>query len=133
MKQHKNEFDVIITDSSDPVVMYIMAVLTLITYSDIQGPAESLFGQSYYELIRDSLREGGVMASQCECIWLHLPLITKMMKFTRQLFPRQGLDSNFVNGVESVLILVSRTLMHPPQRIRAAPLAIWWRQNREWT
>lgn len=45
----QNEFDVIITDSSDPV-----------------GPAESLFGQSYYELLRDSLNDTGVLASQGE-------------------------------------------------------------------
>lgn len=43
----QNEFDVVITDSSDPV-----------------GPAESLFGASYYELLRDALREGGILSSQ---------------------------------------------------------------------
>lgn len=47
LKNHKNEFDVIITDSSDPV-----------------GPAESLFGQSYYELLRDALKEDGILSSQ---------------------------------------------------------------------
>ncbi|PIC48568.1 hypothetical protein B9Z55_007489 [Caenorhabditis nigoni] len=49
LKNHKNEFDVIITDSSDPV-----------------GPAESLFGQSYYELLRDALKEDGILSSQGE-------------------------------------------------------------------
>lgn len=43
----QNEFDVIITDSSDPV-----------------GPAESLFGESYYELLRDALNETGILSSQ---------------------------------------------------------------------
>lgn len=38
---------VIITDSSDPI-----------------GPAESLFGRAYYELLRDCLTEHGVLASQ---------------------------------------------------------------------
>jgi len=43
----KNEFDVIITDSSDPV-----------------GPAESLFQKPYFELLHGALREGGVITTQ---------------------------------------------------------------------
>lgn len=43
----KNEFDVIITDSSDPA-----------------GPAESLFQKPYFELLHDALREGGVITTQ---------------------------------------------------------------------
>ena len=70
LKGHKEEFDVVITDSSDPI-----------------GPAESLFGKAYYELIRDALRADGVLASQAESIWLHLPLIAKMVRATEELFP----------------------------------------------
>lgn len=47
LKGHRAEFDVIITDSSDPI-----------------GPAESLFGKAYYELVKEALRDGGVLASQ---------------------------------------------------------------------
>lgn len=47
LKNHEDEYDVIITDSSDPV-----------------GPAESLFGQSFYELIHKALRANGILASQ---------------------------------------------------------------------
>ena len=43
----KNEFDVIITDSSDP-----------------EGPAETLFGQAYFELLHTALRDGGVITTQ---------------------------------------------------------------------
>lgn len=43
----KNEFDVIITDSSDP-----------------EGPAESLFQKPYFELLFGALREGGVVTTQ---------------------------------------------------------------------
>ncbi|KHN75805.1 Spermidine synthase [Toxocara canis] len=69
LKKHKNEFDVVITDSSDPI-----------------GPAESLFGRTYYELIKDSLRQGGVLASQGESMFLHLNLIKHMLHFTRNTF-----------------------------------------------
>ncbi|XP_014666010.1 PREDICTED: spermidine synthase-like [Priapulus caudatus] len=70
MKQHQGEFDVIITDSSDPV-----------------GPAQSLFQKEYYTLISGALKPDGVLCSQGECIWIDLELITKMNKFCRELFP----------------------------------------------
>ena len=46
LKDRQNEFDVIITDSSDP-----------------EGPAESLFQKPYFELLRDALRDGGVITT----------------------------------------------------------------------
>jgi len=79
LKAHKNEFDVVITDSSDPI-----------------GPAESLFGKSYYELIKEALTDDGILSSQAESIWLHLNLINKLVQFTRQLFPSVGYASGFV-------------------------------------
>lgn len=39
MKNHQNEFDVIITDSSDPV-----------------GPAVNLFTESYFKLLKNALK-----------------------------------------------------------------------------
>lgn len=47
LADRKNEFDVIITDSSDP-----------------EGPAESLFQKPYFELLFGALREGGVITTQ---------------------------------------------------------------------
>jgi spermidine synthase len=47
LKTHKNAFDIIITDSSDPI-----------------GPAESLFGEQYYRLVREALTSDGILASQ---------------------------------------------------------------------
>lgn len=66
----KAEFDVIITDSSDPV-----------------GPASSLFEKPYFQLLKESLKPGGSISTQGECIWLHLPLINDLMTMTRTLFP----------------------------------------------
>lgn len=70
MKKHQKEFDVIITDSSDPV-----------------GPAMSLFEKEYFELMKTALREGGIICSQGECIWLHLDLIKDIQTFCHQIFP----------------------------------------------
>jgi spermidine synthase len=47
LQDYKNEFDVIITDSSDP-----------------EGPAESLFQKRYFELLFEALKEGGVVTTQ---------------------------------------------------------------------
>jgi len=98
LADRQNEFDVIITDSSDPV-----------------GPAESLFQKPYFELIHAALKEGGVMTTQgcahlillllnsfssdiarlhfanlnlaAENQWLHLPLITQLKKECGEVFP----------------------------------------------
>ncbi|KAI8952549.1 spermine synthase [Xylaria longipes] len=70
LDEYKNAFDVIITDSSDP-----------------DGPAESLFQKSYFQLLHDALRSGGVITTQAENQWLHLPLIAKLKKECGEVFP----------------------------------------------
>ncbi|KAI9830873.1 MAG: putrescine aminopropyltransferase [Phylliscum demangeonii] len=66
----KDAFDVIITDSSDP-----------------DGPAEALFEKPYFELLKQALKEGGVITTQAENQWLHLSLITKLARVCRSVFP----------------------------------------------
>lgn len=70
LRNQKGEFDVIITDSSDP-----------------EGPAESLFQKPYFELLHGALKEGGVITTQAENQWLHLSLITDLKKSCREVFP----------------------------------------------
>ncbi|THV02830.1 spermidine synthase [Dendrothele bispora CBS 962.96] len=63
LQSHTSTYDVIVTDSSDPV-----------------GPAMTLFQKPYYQLLHDALRPGGHIAAQGECLWLHLPLIADVRK-----------------------------------------------------
>jgi spermidine synthase / saccharopine dehydrogenase (NADP+, L-glutamate-forming) len=63
-------YDVIITDSSDPV-----------------GPAESLFQKPYFKLLHDALAPGGSISTQGECLWLHLPLIKNTNTMVKEIFP----------------------------------------------
>jgi spermidine synthase len=70
LKDHTEEFDVIITDSSDPI-----------------GPAQSLFTEDYYQLVKNALKPDGLACSQGECFWLHTKVIKEMVQFTRKLFP----------------------------------------------
>ncbi len=61
--------DVIVTDSSDPV-----------------GPASVLFETPFYNAMYKSLREGGIVCTQGECMWLHLDLIKPLMQSISQKF-----------------------------------------------
>ncbi|XP_028390998.1 uncharacterized protein LOC114515878 [Dendronephthya gigantea] len=70
MKKHTGEFDVVITDSSDPI-----------------GPAASLFQKEYYEFVKSALKPNGILCSQGECPWLDSEFIRNMVKFCKPLFP----------------------------------------------
>eukprot|EP00127_Corallochytrium_limacisporum_P006784 Clim_evm54s235 gene=Clim_evmTU54s235 len=70
MKENTGQFDVIITDSSDPI-----------------GPANVLFEEAYYELMKKALAPGGIICAQGECQWLHLDLIKKMQDFCKKHYP----------------------------------------------
>jgi spermidine synthase len=69
LAENQATYDVIITDSSDPV-----------------GPAESLFQKPYFKLLHDALAPGGHISTQAECLWLHLHLITQLRNMTREIF-----------------------------------------------
>eukprot|EP00555_Chaetoceros_dichaeta_P003400 CAMPEP_0198250658 /NCGR_PEP_ID=MMETSP1447-20131203/1749_1 /TAXON_ID=420782 /ORGANISM="Chaetoceros dichaeta, Strain CCMP1751" /LENGTH=317 /DNA_ID=CAMNT_0043935513 /DNA_START=138 /DNA_END=1091 /DNA_ORIENTATION=- len=69
MEEHLDSFDVIITDSSDPI-----------------GPASVLFETPFYNAMHKSLRDGGVVCTQGECIWLHLDLIAPLIASISQTY-----------------------------------------------
>lgn len=69
MRTHSNAFDVIITDSSDPV-----------------GPNASLFQESYFELLRKALKPGGVVCSQAGTTWIDLEYVAKFKKSCEKFF-----------------------------------------------
>ena len=68
--KNKGAFDVVITDSSDP-----------------EGPAEMLFQEPYFQLLKESLKPGGHISTQAESMWIHLGLIRELTKTTQKLFP----------------------------------------------
>ncbi|KAG6821131.1 hypothetical protein H0H93_006470 [Arthromyces matolae] len=70
LADNTSTYDVIVTDSSDPV-----------------GPAAALFEKPYFQLLHDALAPGGHISTQGECLWLHLPLIEELQKVTRNIFP----------------------------------------------
>lgn len=78
LQSHEGTYDAIITDSSDPV-----------------GPAQTLFEAPYFKLMHSALREGGVVCSQGECLWLHLPLIRGMREMAANVFQGGQVDYAF--------------------------------------
>jgi len=70
LAENEGKYDVIITDSSDPV-----------------GPAEVLFQKPYFQLLHNALSPGGHISTQGECLWLHLDLISGLRTMCRELFP----------------------------------------------
>ncbi|KAH9174616.1 saccharopine dehydrogenase [Lactarius sanguifluus] len=69
LADNTSSYDVIITDSSDPV-----------------GPAASLFEKPYFQLLHDALTPGGNISTQAECLWLHLQLIGELRRTTLEVF-----------------------------------------------
>jgi hypothetical protein len=70
VKDKKEEYDVVIVDSSDPV-----------------GPAETLFTSEFYAHLRSSMKKNAIMCNQGECVWLHLELIGKCLGLCTNVFP----------------------------------------------
>ena len=61
-EENRGKYDVIITDSSDPI-----------------GPAQSLFESPFYQAMHAALRSGGKVCTQAESIWINLPLIQQLV------------------------------------------------------
>lgn len=66
---NRDRFDVILADTLDPC-----------------GPAESLFEPEFYESMHDSLRSGGIICTQGECMWIHLDLIRDLVTCCADMF-----------------------------------------------
>ncbi|GIX42049.1 MAG: polyamine aminopropyltransferase 2 [Leptospiraceae bacterium] len=72
VKDHKNQYDVIIVDSSDPV-----------------GPAEVLFKEEFIRCCYESLKENGILVNQAEHMLMFTDIIKEMLDYGRKYFPIQ--------------------------------------------
>ncbi len=73
LKEHQNQYDVIIVDSSDPI-----------------GPGEALFERPFYLSLKQALKPDGIIATQGESFFLHKECVTNLVKITKELFPVQA-------------------------------------------
>lgn len=67
---HKNEYDVIMVDSTEPV-----------------GPAAKLFEKGFYQGIYEALTEDGIFVAQSDNPWFHADLIKKVFGDVKDIFP----------------------------------------------
>jgi len=70
IKEHRNFYDLIIVDSSDPL-----------------GPAEVLFRRDFYAAMFDALKPDGIAITQSESIHYHAAIIKELSSFCRQIYP----------------------------------------------
>ena len=70
IKDKKNEFDIVLIDSTDPM-----------------GPGEGLFTEEFYTNVKNSLKEGGIMAAQSESPFVNKEEIKKMYDLLKKVFP----------------------------------------------
>ena len=66
----KNQYDVIIVDSTDPI-----------------GPGTTLFTKKFYQSIFYSLKKDGIAVSQMESIFWHTSFIQNNFRFMKKIFP----------------------------------------------
>ncbi len=70
IKEHRNFYDIIIVDSSDPV-----------------GPAEVLFRKDFYRSMFDALKPDGIAVTQSESIHYHETVIKELSNFCQEIYP----------------------------------------------
>lgn len=70
IREHKDFYDVIMVDSTDPV-----------------GPAEGLFSALFYKDIFDALRDDGIFVAQTESPFFHRDLIPRLFRDISGIFP----------------------------------------------
>lgn len=70
VKSRKNEYDVIIVDSSDPV-----------------GPAEVLFKEEFIKSCYEALKDDGILVNQAENMMMFSDVIVELLSYGRKYFP----------------------------------------------
>ena len=70
VQAHKNEYDIIIVDSSDPI-----------------GPAEVLFRREFFEAMFQALKDDGIVVSQAESFFYHQKIIKSLFSFIKNIYP----------------------------------------------
>lgn len=70
VKQHRNKFDVILVDSTEPI-----------------GPGEKLFTTSFYQAIDQALKSDGLMVAQTESPWVNQSLVRQTYQRISAVFP----------------------------------------------
>lgn len=74
LKEHKNTYDLIIVDSTDPI-----------------GEAAKLFEESFFTLCYESLKEDGILTGQAGCLFYEQDIAVRVYKMLRNMFTKANL------------------------------------------
>ncbi|EFC50237.1 spermidine synthase [Naegleria gruberi] len=108
LKQHKNYFDVIINDCSDPIEC-----------------AQVLFSKDFFITCREALVPNGIFSQQSETLWLHLDFISNLKKDLEQVFDQAKYayvsTPTYPGGLLGFLVCSTNPDMDPsvPRRIES--------------
>ncbi len=69
LAEHKHQFDVVLSDSTDPV-----------------GPGAALFDAEYFLLAKGALKEGGIFVTQCKSLWTDVETVREIEERLKQNF-----------------------------------------------
>lgn len=70
IRQHRNCYDIIIVDSSDPV-----------------GPGVKLFEDEFYNAMKGAIKADGIVATQGESFFMHWQVVRDLMNVARRNYP----------------------------------------------
>ncbi len=79
IRDHQNEFDIILVDSTDPI-----------------GPAVGLFEENFYRLVFSALKGDGIMIAQSESPFYHDSIQKSMYQNLRAVFPIVEMYQTFI-------------------------------------
>ncbi len=79
IREHRDSFDVILVDSTDPI-----------------GPAVGLFEQDFYQLVSTALKSDGIMVAQSESPFYHGHIQKEMYANLRAVFPITEMYQAFI-------------------------------------
>jgi len=79
IRDHQNEFDVILVDSTDPI-----------------GPAVGLFEEGFYRLVFSTLKDDGIMIAQSESPFYHAEIQKNIYQNLRGVFPLVEMYQAFI-------------------------------------
>ncbi|MDD3268187.1 MAG: polyamine aminopropyltransferase [Syntrophomonadaceae bacterium] len=109
VKNHRNHFDIIVVDSTDPV-----------------GPAIQLFASSFYQSVYDALKEDGMLVVQSESPFLNKNVIDMAFGGIKQVFPLTKLYlANVPTYPSGLWSFTVGSKVHDPETIKNTPKLDW--------
>jgi spermidine synthase len=104
---HKNTYDVIMVDSTEPV-----------------GPAAKLFEKGFYQGIYEALTEEGIFVAQSDNPWFHGELIKKVFADVKDIFPITRLyTANIPTYPSGLWTFTLGSKKHDPLKVDPAQIA----------